>query len=283
MKFRKPLALAGSVAACALVTGALAVAPAQATTVTTHGTVSGTLTTQGGALLNGMCVDLYKGSYARGRKITTAPTGTTGTDGFFTQAHVPTGTYTAFFWNCGANVSGTPDPNYADIFYGNTYVPAKATTFTVSANATTSLGTNQIPLGGTITGTVTDSTLGGPAIDSPAVGILIPGAARLNLKSSQGWYIVCAGSNGQYSVSGVPTGGVKVVFAPNNWGCPYDANGDFNFGFYNQSQSGTVGTTADGTLTVNGSVTEGASYPAAPATARQPAAGTARQVPRARS
>jgi hypothetical protein len=260
MKLRKSLALASAVSCSAVAAGLLAVGPAQATTVA-YGTVSGTLTTQGGALLNGMCVNLYKTSY-KGKKITTAPTGTGGTNGFFTQANVPIGTYTAFFWNCGANVSGTPDPNYVDIFYGGTYVPAKATKFTVTAHATTSLGTNQIPLGGTITGTVTDSTLGGPAIYSPPVGILIPGAATLNLKSSQGWYIVCANSsNGQYSVSGVPTQGVKVVFAPASWGCPYDSNGDFNFGFYNQSQSGLVHTTADGTITVNGSVTEGPSYP----------------------
>lgn len=283
MKFRKSLALAASAAACTIVTGALAVGPAQAK-IKTYGTVSGTLTTQGGAPLNGMCVNLYKGSYLKAKAITTAPTGTGGTNGFFTQANVPTGTYKALFWNCGANVSGTPDPNYVDIFYGNTYSPGKATTFPVTANSTTSLGTNPIPLGGTITGTVTDSTLGGPATDSPAVGILIPGAAKLNLQSSQGWYIVCSGTNGQYSVSGVPTGGVKVVFAPSNWGCPYDANGDFNFGFYNQSTSGSAHTTADGTLTVNGSVTEGSSYPAAGASpGRPPAAAASARVPRARS
>jgi hypothetical protein len=257
-----------------------AAAPAQAKT-SGYGTVSGTLTTPQGAPLNGMCVNLYKKSYHKGNPITTAPTGTGGPDGFFTQANVPVGKYVAFFWNCGA---GSIDPNYVNIFYGDTYNPMKATKFTVTKNATTSLGTNPIPLGGTITGTVTDSTLGGPAIYFPAVGILIPGAQKLNLvDSGQGWYIVCAGSNGQYSVSGVPTGGVKVVFAPNNWGCPYDANGDFNFDFYNQSESGTVGTTADGTLTVDGSVTEGPSYPPSGSTDRQGRTSTSARVPHARS
>ena len=52
-----------------------------------------------------------------------------------------------------------------------------------------------------------------------------------------------------------------MVFAPSDWGCVYDSNGDYNFGFYNQSESGTIGTTADGTMTVNGKVTEGSSYP----------------------
>jgi hypothetical protein len=269
MKIRKSLALTGSAAILSVAGGLTAVAPAQAVTPT-YGKVSGTLTNQKNMPLNGMCINLYKGSYAQGNPITTAPTGTGGTDGFFTQANVPTGKYVAFFWNCGANIGGKIDPNYVNIFYGDTYNPAKATTFTVTKNATTSLGTNPIPLGGTVTGTVTDSTRGGPAIYDPAVGILIPGAEKLNLvDSSQGWYIGCAGSNGRYSISGVPTGGVKVVFAPADWGCIYDSNGDYNFGFYNQSTSGTIGTTADGTIKVNGSVTEGSSYPA-PSSAVRP-------------
>jgi hypothetical protein len=174
---------------------------------------------------------------------------------------VPVGNYVALFYNCGANTGGAVNPNYVDIFYGNTYVPAKATKFAVTKNATTSLGTNPIPLGGTISGTVTDSTLGGPAIYSPPVGIRIPGAEKLNLDSTQGWYIACANSKGKYTIHGVPTGGVNVVFAPTSWGCVYNSSGDYNFGFYNQSESGTIQTTVGGTNTVNGSVTEGPDYP----------------------
>jgi hypothetical protein len=282
MKVRNPAALAAVLATVSwLATGT----PAQAHTTarahtTAYGTVSGALITQGGVPLNGMCVNLYKGSYAKGKHVAVAPTGTDGTAGSFTQANVPVGTYTALFYNCGANTGGTPDPNYVTIFYGDTYAPKKATKFTVTTGATTTLNTTQIPLGGTITGTVTDSTLGGPAVDDPAVGILIPGAKKLNLASSQGWYIVCADSNGDYTVSGVPTNGVKVVFAPTGWGCIYDSSGDYNFGFYNQSQSATVHTSADSMLTVDGSVTEGPSYPssgapdrhglAAPGTPRRP-------------
>lgn len=281
MSMRKPAVLAAAAAAAALAaTGWLAGAPALATT-TGYGTVSGTLTTQGGTPLNGMCVNLYKSSYAKGKVIRLAPTGTDGTNGSFTQANVPTGTYSALFYDCGANTGGNPDPNYVTIFYGGTYIPRKATKFAVTAGATTTLATSEIPLGGTITGTVTDSTLGGPAIYSPAVGILIPGAAGLNLKSSQGWYIVCAGSNnGVYTVSGVPTRGVRVVFAPSSWGCPYNSQGTFNFGFYNQAESGTVHPTADGTLTVNGSVTEGPSYPSSGAAVSHTAAGIPRPQPR---
>ena len=261
MRIRTSLTLAGSAAILAVAGGLTTVPAAQASTPT-YGTVSGTLTNQENMPLNGMCVNLYHGGYANGNPITTAPTGTGGPNGFFTQANVPVGNYVAFFWNCaGANVGGKIDPNFVNIFYGNTYIPAKATKFAVTKNATTSLGTNPIPLGGTITGTVTDSTRGGPAIYEPAVGILIPGAAKLNLDSNEGWYIGCADSNGRYSISGVPAGGVRVVFAPTDWGCVYDSNGDYNFGFYNQSESGTIGTTADGTMTVNGKVTEGSSYP----------------------
>ena len=263
MKVRNSAVLAG-VAVLATASWLAAGTPAQAHT-TAYGTVSGALITQGGTPLNGMCVNLYKGSYGKGKATKVAPTGTDGTAGSFTQANVPVGTYSALFYNCGANTGGSPDPNYVTIFYGNTYTPKKATKFKVTNGATTTLNTTQIPLGGTITGTVTDSTLGAPAVYNPSVGILIPGARKLNLASSQGWYIVCAGSNGVYSVSGVPTVGVKVVFAPNGWGCQYDSNGDYNFGFYNQSESGTVHTSADGTLTVNGSVTEGPSYPSSAA------------------
>jgi len=242
-----------------------AVAPAQAKApaqpaAPAYGTVTGTLTTQQNVSLNGMCVNLYKGSYAEGNPITTAPTGTGGPNGFFTQANVPVGNYVALFYNCGANTGGAVNPNYVDIFYGNTYIPAKATKFAVTKNATTSLGTNPIPLGGTISGTVTDSTLGGPAIYSPPVGIRIPGAEKLNLDSTQGWYIACANSKGKYTIHGVPTGGVNVVFAPTSWGCVYNSSGDYNFGFYNQSESGTIQTTVGGTNTVNGSVTEGPDY-----------------------
>jgi hypothetical protein len=281
MSMRKSAGLAATAAAAALAaTSWLAGgAPALATT-TAYGTVSGTLTTQGGTPLNGMCVNLYKTSYAKGKVIRLAPTGTDGTNGSFTQANVPAGTYSALFYDCGANTGGNPDPNYVTIFYGGTYIPRKATTFMVTAGTTTTLSTSQIPLGGTITGTVTDSTLGGPAVYSPSVGILIPGAAGLNLKSSQGWYIVCAASNnGVYTVSGVPTRGVKVVFAPTGWGCPYDSQGTFNFGFYNQSESGLVHPSADGTLTVNGSVTEGPSYPSSGAPDWHTAAGTPRPRP----
>jgi hypothetical protein len=243
-----------------------AVAPAQAKTpaqpaAPAYGTVTGTVKTEAKVLLNGMCVNLYKGSYAEGDPITTAPTGTGGLRGFFSQPNVPVGSYVALFYNCGANIGGAVNPNYVDIFHGNTYVPADATKFTVAKNATTALGVNLIPLGGTISGTVTDSTLGGPAVYSPPVGILIPGAYNLNLGSTEGWYIACANSKGKYAIHGVPTGGVNVVFAPTSWGCVYNSKGDYNFGFYDQSESVKIDVTADGTKTVNGSVTEGPDYP----------------------
>jgi hypothetical protein len=238
-------------AACLLT--AIGAAPiASAAPAVKVGTVSGTLTTQGGAALNGMCVNLYKGNY-KGAVTTTAPTGSTGTAGFFTQGNVAVGTYLALFFNCGANVAGTPDPNYETIFYANTYTPSAATKFTVTAGATTNLGRNPIPLGGAVTGTVTDLTTGSGA-DAIPVGIQIPGASSLNLTSGQGWYIACSDSSGHYTINGVPTGGVRVVFAPDSWGC--FPGGVFNAGKWVQKKSAVIDTTPDVTTTVNGKVTE---------------------------
>ena len=68
------------------------------------------------------------------------------TDGAFTQANVPDGTYIGLFENCGANTSGTgPDYNYESVFYGpgsgGPFQPAGASTITVTNGATINLGT----------------------------------------------------------------------------------------------------------------------------------------------
>jgi hypothetical protein len=218
------------------------------------GTVDGTVTSQGGQPLNGICVDLFNPTYTT-LEVQFAASGTSGPAGFFTQANVPVGQYIALFTNCGANTGGSPDPNYTAIFDGGTYNPTNARVITVQKNLTKSLGTNPIPLGGTVTGTATNGTAGGPAWPI-AVGVEIPGAKNFNLTSPFNFLIVCAGTDGTYSVSGVPTGGVKMFFAPNNWACP-DGSGNFNFGFWVQTKVKGVNTAPDGTVIgVNASVPE---------------------------
>ncbi len=127
-------------------------------------------------------------------------------------------------WRDGKFQAGKPTCRH---LYGGTYVPKMALKVAVQAAQTTMLDTSVIPLGGTISGTVTDSTTGNTALDNPPVGIAIPGASKLKLNSSQGWYIVCVDSNG----------------------------------FFNQSTSAQAFTSGDGTLTVNGSVSDGPNYP----------------------
>ena len=234
------------------------------TKMTGTGTVAGNVTTEGGQPLNGMCLHLFNTSYKKDL-VDFAGSGNP-TDGAFTQANVPAGNYIGLFENCGANTNGSsPDANYEDAFYGGSgFQPDGAATITVTNGATVNLGATSIPLGGTVTGTVTDTTAGAPAWPI-AVGVLIPGSSNFNLTSpgGTGFMIVCAGTDGTYSVSGVPDG-AQIVFSPNNWACP-NGSGQFNFGFYVQSTSPTVSVTPDGTTVVNGDVTESAPS-ASPAT-----------------
>ena len=234
------------------------------TKMTGTGTVAGNVTTEGGQPLNGMCLHLFNTSYEKDL-VDFAGSGNP-TDGAFTQANVPAGNYIGLFENCGANTNGSsPDANYEDAFYGGSgFQPDGAATITVTNGATVNLGATSIPLGGTVTGTVTDTTTGAPAWPI-AVGVLIPGSSNFNLTSpgGTGFMIVCAGTDGTYSVSGVPDG-AQIVFSPNNWACP-NGSGQFNFGFYVQSTSPTVSVTPDGTTVVNGDVTESAPS-ASPAT-----------------
>ena len=243
---------------------AVTVTVAADTKMTGTGTVAGNVTTEGGQPLNGMCLHLFNTSYEKDL-VDFAGSGNP-TDGAFTQANVPAGNYIGLFENCGANTNGSsPDANYEDAFYGGSgFQPDGAATITVTNGATVSLGTTSIPLGGTVTGTVTDTTAGAPAWPI-AVGVLIPGSSNFNLTSpgGTGFMIVCAGTDGTYSVSGVPDG-AQIVFSPNNWACP-NGSGQFNFGFYVQSTSPTVSVTPDGTTVVNGDVTESAPS-ASPAT-----------------
>jgi len=239
------------------------------TKMTGTGTVEGNVTTQGGVPLDGMCLHLFNTNYKKDL-VDLAGSGNP-TDGAFTQANVPAGNYIGLFENCGANTNGSsPDANYEDAFYGGSgFQPDGAATITVTNGATVNLGTTPIPLGGTVTGTVTDTTAGAPAWPV-AVGVLIPGSSNFNLTSpgGTGFMIVCAGTDGSYGVSGVPDG-AQIVFSPNSWACP-NGSGQFNFGFYVQSTSPPVTITSDGTTVVNGDVTE--SSPSASSTDRNVAA-----------
>ncbi len=215
------------------------------------GTVQGNVTTQGGLPLNGVCVVLYNKKVTK-ELIDFAGSGSAGTDGFYTQANVPVGSYRLLFTNCGANTNGqSPDFNYETIFYGGTFAWKKSPLITVSAGLTTDLGTQEIPLGGTVSGTVTDATTGQGA-DTPPVFAVPPQGSAFFLAFS--WKGVCANAQGQYQIQGVPAGS-HIYFAPNNWGCD-NSQGTFNAGFFNQSVSHAVSPPPDGTRTVNGSITE---------------------------
>jgi hypothetical protein len=219
------------------------------------GTIQGTVTTLGGQPLNGMCLHLFNTKYTTD-EIQFAPSGTTGQPGFFTQANIPVGHYKGLFINCGANTNGTPDPNYTNIFYGGTFNPKKALHIRVVRDSITNIGTSLIPLGGTVTGTVTDSTANQPAWPL-VVQAQIPKDTTYN--AAQVILTVCAGTDGTFSISGVPTSGANIVFAPAGWSCP-DGSGTFVTPFNQTLYSGLVAPNADGTVSgINGSVTENGS------------------------
>jgi hypothetical protein len=242
------------VAAALMALAALGVLP-RAASAHGVGAIQGTVTTQGGALLNGMCGQLLDAKY------TTLVESFAGSgqnqDGAYIQENVPAGRYLLLFTDCGAAVAGGagPDYNYAPTFYGGGDLPSKALKVVVQANQTTNLNPQAIPLGGTVTGQVMDSTSGTPAA-YVAVAAVFPKDKQFNVASPFAWQIVCADVNGNYSVSGI-LGGESIYFAPTSWGCP-NPQGQYNIGFWNQRiYHGAVTPPQDGTLSgINGRVTE---------------------------
>ena len=219
------------------------------------GTVQGNVTTTGGQPLNGMCLNLFNTKYTID-EIQFASSGTTGQPGFFTQTNIPVGHYKGLFLNCGANTNGSPNSNYTNVFYGGTFNPKRALHIAVSKDSITNIGTSLIPLGGTVTGTVTDTTANSPAWPL-VVQAQIP--KDLTYNAAQTILTVCAGTDGTYSISGVPTTGANIVFAPAGWTCP-DGSGTFVTPFNQAMFQNLVTPPSDGIVpSVNGSVTENGS------------------------
>ena len=220
------------------------------------GTVEGTTTTLDGTALNGMCGVLYN---AKGTKelVDFAGTGTDGTPGHYIQTNVMTGTYRLLFVNCGANTNGQgPDFNYVPIFYGSTWTLKKVPKIVVSAGQTTSLGSQPIPRGGAVIGTVTDKTTKTGA-DTPPVMMVPPGGSKFFLRFS--WTLVCGDSTGAYNSNtyfqqGVPDG-ATIYFAPGGWGCT-NSQGQFNDGEWAPKKSKPVSIVEGGVVTVNGAIRE---------------------------
>lgn len=241
--------------AAMLIAVAAGSAPAFAGSHGTGGTIEGTTTTQGNALLNGMCGKLYD-AQGNNELIDFAGTGTDGTMGHYTQANVPAGRYVLLFVNCGANTDGvSPDYYYTPIFFGSTWNVHQATKVVVQNGVTLTLGPQQIPLGGYVTGKVTDTTTNAPA-DTPPVLFVPPGGDSFFTRFS--WTLVCANPDGTYSSNtyfqqGVPPG-AKVVFAPNGWGCS-DSHGVFNAGEW-VPKSKAISVSPGGTVKVNGKIAE---------------------------
>jgi hypothetical protein len=155
------------------------------------GTVQAVVTDIHGAFVSGACLtgNTKKSSF------TTAPSDLNGS---ITQANVPTGDYTGYYFDCGGSSTG-----------------GVAVSFHVSNGKTTNLGTQQLPPGGSVYGQLTDSHSGqgAPLVSVAAVD---PNSGALLAASG------CSDSSGNYSIGGLPTSGVKVRFASD--GCSNDGS-----------------------------------------------------------
>jgi 5-hydroxyisourate hydrolase-like protein (transthyretin family) len=153
-------------------------------TLPAYGAVSGTVTdasTQTG--VSGITVAVLS-SY--GSQVASA---VTGTGGAYTVVGIPSGTYTVQF-----APSGT----------GGDYLPTSQTGVSVTNGATTSGIDQALPAGGTVTGTVTDATSG---TGLAGVTVTLYNLYQQYLTSTT------TGSDGTYSLPGLPTGTYEVGFS----------------------------------------------------------------------
>ncbi|MHB1569894.1 MAG: carboxypeptidase regulatory-like domain-containing protein, partial [Solirubrobacteraceae bacterium] len=165
------------------------------------GTVTGTVTdAASGAGVAGVSVTIYDlyGDYVA--------SGTTGSGGGYSIDGVPGGTYVVGF--AGSDGAGS----YVTTYYGGSTTQAGATQISVTDGKTTSGIDQALPHGGSVSGTVTDATLG-----TPLAGIVV------DLYDSSGNVAGSAttSATGRYSVAGLPPGTYTASFAPSQKPSPY--------------------------------------------------------------
>ncbi|MCL4446338.1 MAG: carboxypeptidase regulatory-like domain-containing protein, partial [Actinobacteria bacterium] len=159
--------------------------------LTTPGSITGTVTNSSGVAVSGICV--YAGISNNWVSVRTA---TTGTGGTYRVTGLATGTYSVdFVTGCGntANVLGQ--------WYKDASTQASATSVSVTVGSTTSGVDATLATGGSITGTVTNSS--GTGLSGICVGVY----------SSNGYDgTTTTGTGGTYSLTGLATGTYSVEF-----------------------------------------------------------------------
>lgn len=160
----------------------------------TNGAISGTVTDTSGHALADVCVS------ARPASIGAPVTATSDPSGSYTITGLPAGSYLVDFRSCSAATRG-------DIhqWFSNALDSSTAVAVTVAANATTTSINAALAAGGSITGTVTDSSgaaLANICVDAQpnGTGIAEPLGAVTD-------------AAGHYSIPGVPTGSYVASFS----------------------------------------------------------------------
>lgn len=125
----------------------------------------------------------------------------TGSDGTYTITGLARGTYRVGFFPAGG--PSAPGPNYLPAYFGGTSL-ADATPVTVTPGSTATGVNQQVSPGGEITGKVTDPN------GDPVANTLV---AALD-GSDDAIDSVVTGSDGTYTLTGLPTGTYELQFTP---------------------------------------------------------------------
>lgn len=196
-------------------------------TMAAGGTISGTVTDAStGAKLAGICVSAYDATLTYQGSATTSSTGT-----YKIVNLTPASYYVEFYPACSGS------SNYLTQWYKNASTQAKATLVAVTAGHTSSGISAKLVLGGSIAGTVTDTS------GNPIYGICVLATATGVADSAP------TGPNGTFVISGLKSGSYTVEFSS---GC--GGTGSYATQWYNDSPtlagatpvSVTAGVTATG-------------------------------------
>ncbi len=200
-----------------LATGVNPVSAAGASVTGVTGKVTSAAT---GKPLAGICVNVIEAS-TNSTVGTSAPTTK---KGVWVLNGIPASTdYTAIAYVCKSG-------DYVAQWYDGQDFQTDATQFPVPAGATTGGINFSLSEGGAVSGKVTDATT-----KKPVAGILV--VAYYTTAFQAATYAECTTAKGTYSLTGVPTSGVKVGFYPNDCGSttPYDSEFYQNAPDYNSA------------------------------------------------
>jgi hypothetical protein len=166
---------------------------AQATTNTSLNTMKGTVRTQQGQALSGICVEIFNDTDIFFQ--------TSQADGTWTQPNMPDGTYVLEFFDCRQS-------DYPSWYLGNTPLQDQAQQVPISGGSTISNLDINMPPGGGISGTVTDAATGLP-IENLRILIYWP---QLFGGEQAIAGVACTDSTGHWRDIGESTTGAKVKY-----------------------------------------------------------------------